>query len=84
MSSAVPARARVVIVGGGIIGCSIAFHLTRLGWRDVLVLERGTLTCGTTWHAAGLVMQLRSTHTMTELCRYGAGLLDRLNNLIMF
>ena len=78
MTSALPPRARVVIVGGGVIGCSIAFHLTKLGWRDVLVLERGTLTCGTTWHAAGLVMQLRATHTMTELCRYGARLLDRL------
>ena len=80
MANELPARAQVVIIGGGIIGCSIAFHLTKLGWRDVLVLERGTLTCGTTWHAAGLVMQLRTTHTMTELCRYGADLFETLKD----
>lgn len=73
-----PNQAQVVIVGGGIIGVSIAYHLTKLGWRDVVLLERGQLTCGTTWHAAGLVMQLRTTHTMTELCRYGTRLFDDL------
>lgn len=73
-----PKHAQVVIVGGGIIGTSIAYHLTKLGWRDVVLLERGQLTCGTTWHAAGLVMQLRTTHTMTELCRYGTRLFDEL------
>jgi len=73
-----PKHAQVVIVGGGIIGASIAYHLTKLGWRDVVLLERGQLTCGTTWHAAGLVMQLRTTHTMTELCRYGTRLFDEL------
>ncbi|KQU92818.1 FAD-dependent oxidoreductase [Mesorhizobium sp. Root102] len=73
-----PKHAQVVIVGGGIIGVSIAYHLTKLGWRDVVLLERGQLTCGTTWHAAGLVMQLRTTHTMTELCRYGTRLFDEL------
>ena len=75
-----PSHAQVVIVGGGIIGCSVAYHLTKLGWRDVVLLERGQLTCGTTWHAAGLVMQLRSTHTLTELCRYGAQLLSTLKD----
>lgn len=75
---ALPTQARVVIAGGGIIGCSIAYHLTKLGLRDVVLLERGRLTCGTTWHAAGLVMQLRSTATMTELCRYTARLLEDL------
>lgn len=73
-----PSHARVVIVGGGIIGASIAYHLTKLGWTDVVLLERGKLTSGTTWHAAGLVMQLRTTHTMTELCRYGTHLFDSL------
>lgn len=75
-----PNQAQVVIVGGGIIGVSIAYHLTKLGWRDVVLLERGQLTCGTTWHAAGLVMQLRTTHTMTELCRYGTRLFDALKD----
>ena len=71
MAATFPTQSQVVIVGGGIIGCSIAYHLAKLGWTDVVVLERGELTCGTTWHAAGLVTQLRATHTMTELCRYG-------------
>ena len=78
MDSTLPAQARVVIVGGGTIGCSIAYHLTKLGWHDVVLLERGALTCGTSWHAAGLVMQLRTTPTMTELCRYTAKLLEEL------
>ena len=78
MSEAFPTQARVVIVGGGIIGCSVAYHLVKLGWRDVVLLERGRLTCGTSWHAAGLVMQLRATATMTELCRYTAKLLEEL------
>jgi len=78
VSEAFPAQARVVIVGGGIIGCSVAYHLVKLGWRDVVLLERGRLTCGTSWHAAGLVMQLRATATMTELCRYTAKLLEEL------
>lgn len=73
-----PSQARVVIVGGGAIGSSIAYHLTKRGWTDVVLLERGQVTSGTTWHAAGLFMQLRSTHTMTELCRYGAELFPRL------
>ena len=69
-----PEHARVVIVGGGIIGCSVAYHLTKLGWRDVLLLEQGALSCGTTWHAAGLVGQLRSQSSMTRLIRYSTEL----------
>ncbi len=80
MAEPFPTQSRVVIVGGGIIGCSIAYHLAMLGWKDVIVLERGELTCGTTWHAAGLVTQLRSTHTMTELCRYGPTLFSSLKD----
>jgi 4-methylaminobutanoate oxidase (formaldehyde-forming) len=64
-----PTQARVVIVGGGIVGCSVAYHLTKLGWRDVIVLEQGRLSGGTTWHAAGLVGQLRSHANMTRLIR---------------
>ena len=69
-----PARARVVIVGGGVIGCSVAYHLTKLGWSDIVLLERKTLTSGTTWHAAGLVGQLRQSMNMTKLARYTAEL----------
>ena len=65
-----PNRARVVIVGGGIVGCSLAYHLTLRGCGDVVVLERKQLTSGTTWHAAGLVGQLRATHNLTRLAQY--------------
>ena len=71
---ALPDRARVVIVGGGIVGCSLAYHLTRRGCADVLLLERHSLTSGTTWHAAGLVGQLRATHNLTRLAQYTTGL----------
>jgi 4-methylaminobutanoate oxidase (formaldehyde-forming) len=73
-----PSRARVVIVGGGIIGSSIAYHLTKLGVRDVFVLERVRLTAGTSWHAAGLVSQVRGTRALTELSRSNAPLYESL------
>jgi 4-methylaminobutanoate oxidase (formaldehyde-forming) len=69
-----PSHARVVIVGGGIAGCSAAYHLAQLGVRDVLLLEQGRLTCGTTWHAAGLVGQTRATRNATRMSRYGIDL----------
>ena len=78
MKQALPTQAEVVIVGGGIVGCSIAYHLTKLGRRDVVLLERGHLTGGTSWHAAGLVNQLRATSTLTELARYAVGLYESL------
>jgi glycine cleavage system T protein len=78
MSRPLPAHARVVIVGGGIAGCSVAYHLTKLGCRDVVLLERRDVSCGTTWHAAGLVGQLRPTHNLTRLAKYGADLYERL------
>ena len=74
MPTSIPEKARVVIVGGGIVGCSIAYHLTKLGWSDVVLLEREKLTCGTTWHAAGLVAQLRATSNLTRMARYTADL----------
>jgi glycine/D-amino acid oxidase-like deaminating enzyme len=73
-----PPRARVVVVGGGVIGASTAYHLTRLGWTDVVLLEQGTLSCGTTWHAAGLVGQLRASEAGTRLVQYGTELYQRL------
>ncbi|HMB77666.1 MAG TPA: FAD-dependent oxidoreductase [Kiloniellaceae bacterium] len=78
MAQALPREARVVIIGGGIIGCSLAYHLTKLGWQDVLLLERKQLTCGTTWHAAGLVGQLRATANLTKLAQYTADLYSTL------
>ena len=69
-----PSSARVVIIGGGISGCSIAYHLAKLGWTDVILLERKKLTSGTTWHAAGLVGQLRASQNMTRLAKYSADL----------
>lgn len=65
-----PDRAEVVVVGGGVVGASIAYHLTKVGVQDVLLLERHELTAGTTWHAAGLVAQLRATENLTRLARY--------------
>ena len=74
----VPSHARAVIIGGGIIGTSVAYHLTKLGWHDVVLLEQGSLSGGTTWHAAGLVGQLRSSANFTRLIRYSAELYERL------
>lgn len=78
MSADLPQRCDVVIIGGGIIGASIAYHLGKIGITDVLLLERRQLTCGTTWHAAGLVPQLRATRTLTELAKYTSELLTTL------
>jgi 4-methylaminobutanoate oxidase (formaldehyde-forming) len=72
--SELPVRARVVVVGGGVIGCSVAYHLSKLGWSDVLLLEQGRLSGGTTWHAAGLVGPLRATESGTRLVQYSAEL----------
>ena len=63
-------KAKVVIIGGGVIGCSVAYHLSKLGWTDVVLLERKQLTSGTTWHAAGLIGQLRASANMTKLAKY--------------
>ncbi len=73
-----PDRASVIIIGGGVAGCSIAYHLTKIGVADVLLLERSRLTSGTTWHAAGLVGQLRATRNLTELAKYTADLYHSL------
>ena len=73
-----PKHARVVIIGGGVIGCSVAYHLTKLGWKDVVLLERKQLTSGTTWHAAGLIAQLRATANMTKLAKYSQELYGSL------
>ena len=82
----IPGKARVVIIGGGVVGCSVAYHLTRQGWRDVVLLERKQLTSGTTWHAAGLIAQLRATQNMTRLAKYSQelyGALERAQRVLL-
>ena len=78
-----PDSARVVIIGGGVIGCSVAYHLADMGWTDVVLLERDQLTCGTTWHAAGLMVTFGSTsETSTEMRKYTRDLyLSRVFNV---
>ena len=71
-------HAQVVIIGGGIIGCSTAYHLTRMGWNDVVLIDKGELTSGSTWHAAGLVGQLRSERNITRMLQYSVSLYDQL------
>ncbi|MEO1264716.1 MAG: FAD-dependent oxidoreductase, partial [Pseudomonadota bacterium] len=71
-------KARVVIIGGGVSGCSVAYHLAKLGWTDIVLLERKQLTSGTTWHAAGLIAQLRATANMTRLSKYSQELYGEL------
>ena len=73
-----PSHARVVIIGGGVIGCSVAYHLAHQGWQDIVLLERKQLTSGTTWHAAGLIAQLRATANMTKLAKYSQELYGQL------
>ena len=72
--AAIPSKARAVIIGGGVSGCSVAYHLAKAGWRDIVLLERKRLTSGTTWHAAGLIGQLRANQNMTRLAKYSAEL----------
>jgi 4-methylaminobutanoate oxidase (formaldehyde-forming) len=78
MTKQLPEHAQVVIIGGGIVGCSVAYHLTKLNWKDVVLLERKALTSGTTWAAAGLVGQLWATSSLTKLAQYGTELYARL------
>jgi 4-methylaminobutanoate oxidase (formaldehyde-forming) len=78
MTNSLPTHARAVIIGGGIVGCSVAYHLAKLGWKDIVLLEQGQLSSGTTWHAAGLVGQLRTHPSMTRLIRYSTELYSKL------
>lgn len=78
MATPLPEHAQVVIIGGGILGCSVAYHLARSGWTDIVLLERKQLTSGTTWHAAGLVGQLQGSHATTAFASYGVELLQEI------
>jgi heterotetrameric sarcosine oxidase gamma subunit len=78
MPSALPTETRVVVVGGGVVGTSVAYHLTRFGWKDVVLLEQNGLAGGTTWHAAGLIGRLRTTNSMTKINKYSAELYSSL------
>src|SRR3982751_5423299 len=74
-----PKRARAVVIGGGVIGTSVAYHLAEMGWKDIVLLERDQLTSGTTWHAAGLMVTFGSTsETSTEMRKYTRDLYSRL------
>ncbi len=78
MSIAIPGRASAVVIGGGVIGSSVAYHLAKLGWTDVLLLERNQFSCGTTWHAAGLVGTMRANESQARLCEYSMAVLTEL------
>jgi 4-methylaminobutanoate oxidase (formaldehyde-forming) len=73
-----PKKCKVVVIGGGVAGCSVAYHLAKFGWKDTILLERDQLTSGTTWHAAGLVGQLGATATITKLRKYSLNLYKEL------
>ena len=78
--SDLPNHAQVVIIGGGVGGCSIAYHLTLMGWKDVVILERHELTSGSTWHSAGLVGQMRSDPNLTRMMHYSTDLYRKLKD----
>jgi glycine/D-amino acid oxidase-like deaminating enzyme len=73
-----PSRARVVVIGGGIIGASVAYHLAEVGVTDAVLVERGSVSCGTTWHPAGLLANARATHALTELARHSVDVYARI------
>ncbi|MDC3334181.1 FAD-dependent oxidoreductase [Candidatus Pelagibacter sp.] len=74
----IPKNSKTVVIGGGVAGCSVAYHLAKFGWKDTILLERDQLTSGTTWHAAGLVGQLGATATITKLRKYSLNLYKEL------
>ena len=78
MSKNIPSSAKVVVIGGGVAGCSVAYHLAKFGWKDIVLLERNQLTSGTTWHAAGLIGQLGASATITKLRNYSLNLYKQL------
>ena len=84
MTKSLPKNAKAVVIGGGVAGCSTAYHLAKFGWKDVILLERDQLTSGTTWHAAGLVSQLGPTAAVTKIRKYTTDLYKELEKEIDF
>ena len=82
MSNKIPKSSKVVVIGGGVIGCSVAYHLAKFGWKDTILLERDQLTSGTTWHAAGLVSQLGPTASVTKIRKYTLDLYKELEKKV--
>ncbi len=82
MNKEIPKKCKVVVIGGGIVGCSVAYHLAKFGWKDIIVLERDQLTSGTTWHAAGLVSQLGPSATITKIRKYSLDLYKELEKKV--
>ena len=82
MMKKIPSAAKVIVIGGGVVGCSCAYHLTKFGWKDVILLERDKLTSGTTWHAAGLVSQIGPSATITKIRKYSLDLYKELEKKI--
>ena len=78
MSKNIPSAAKVIVIGGGVAGCSVAYHLAKYGWKDIVLLERDQLTSGTTWHAAGLIGQIGSSATITKLRNHSLNLYKEL------
>ena len=84
MSKPIPRSIKAIVIGGGVAGCSTAYHLAKFGWKDVILLERDQLTSGTTWHAAGLVSQLGPTAAVTKIRKYTTDLYKELEKKIDF
>jgi len=84
MTKSIPQSAKAIIIGGGVAGCSCAYHLSKFGWKDIILLERDQLTSGTTWHAAGLVSQLGPTAAVTKIRKYTTNLYKELEKKIGF
>ena len=82
MSNKLPKSTKVVVIGGGVVGCSVAYHLAKFGWKDTILLERDQLTSGTTWHAAGLVSQLGPTAAVTKIRKYTLDLYKELEKKV--
>ena len=82
MEKKLPSSTKVVVIGGGVVGCSVAYHLAKFGWKDTILLERDQLTSGTTWHAAGLVSQLGPTAAVTKIRKYTLDLYKELEKKV--
>ena len=82
MEKKLPNSTKVVVIGGGVVGCSVAYHLAKFGWKDTILLERDQLTSGTTWHAAGLVSQLGPSAAITKIRKYSLDLYKELEKKV--